>query len=89
MKYVSASEILPERLLREIQNYIQGKSLYIPAPKEGRRKWGQDSGQREFLLKRNAEMRKLFRQGMNVDDLASFYCLSHDSIKKIVYKTEA
>jgi Mor family transcriptional regulator len=37
-------------------------------------------------LNRNAEIRKLFQQGMNVDQLASSYCLSHDSIKKIVYK---
>ncbi|PAD29565.1 CD3324 family protein [Paenibacillus sp. 7523-1] len=89
MKYVSASEVLPEDLLREIQNYIQGKTLYIPAPKGCRKKWGHDSGQREFLLNRNAEIRKLFRQGMNVDQLASSYCLSHDSIKRIVYKTQA
>lgn len=88
MKYVSASEILPEDLIREIQKYIQGKSLYIPAPKGSRREWGKDSGQREFLLKRNAEIRKLFRQGENLDSLASLYCLSHESIKKIVYKRE-
>ncbi|ANY69342.1 hypothetical protein BBD42_24790 [Paenibacillus sp. BIHB 4019] len=89
MKYVSASEILPEKLLHEIQKYIQGKTIYIPAPKGCRKKWGHHSGQREFLLNRNEEIRKHFRQGMNVDQLASSYCLSHDSIKKIVYNTKA
>ncbi|WP_141502956.1 CD3324 family protein [Paenibacillus luteus] len=89
MKYVSASDILPEKLLREIQNYIHGKTLYIPAPKGCRKKWGHESGQREYLLNRNSEILKLFRQGMNVEQLASSYCLSHDSIKKIVYKAKA
>ncbi|WP_405081851.1 hypothetical protein ACI48J_04235 [Paenibacillus chitinolyticus] len=28
MKYISASEILPEDLIHEIQKYIQGKTLY-------------------------------------------------------------
>jgi Mor family transcriptional regulator len=88
MKYVSANEILPEELICEIQKYIQGKTLYIPAPKGCRQKWGNESGQRELLLKRNAEIRKLFRQGENLDHLASQYCLSHESIKKIVYKRE-
>ncbi|MGN7356904.1 CD3324 family protein [Paenibacillus sp. SAF-054] len=89
MKYISADEILPEKLLREVQCYIQGKTLYIPAPKGSRKKWGHDSGQREFLVNRNAEIRKLFQQGENVEKLASSYCLSHDSIKKIVYTKQA
>ncbi|MDR6551795.1 CD3324 family protein [Paenibacillus qinlingensis] len=88
MKYISASEILPEDLIQEIQKYIQGKTLYIPAPKGNRKKWGKDSGQREFLQKRNAEIRQLFQQGENLDRLAYSYCLSHESIKKIVYKRE-
>lgn len=88
MKYISASEILREDLIHEIQKYIQCKTLYIPAPKGYRKKWGKDSGQREFLQKRNAEIRQLFQQGENLDRLACSYCLSHESIKKIVYKRE-
>ncbi len=29
MKYVNAAEILPERLLRELQTYIDGDVLYV------------------------------------------------------------
>ena len=29
-KYLRASDILPEELLREIQRYIEGETLYIP-----------------------------------------------------------
>lgn len=30
MKYVNAAEILPEKLLRELQTYMDGDVLYIP-----------------------------------------------------------
>ena len=88
MKYVSASEILPEYLLHEIQKYVHGSVLYIPSPEGRRKKWGQISGQREYLQKRNLEIKQLFRMGRSIDQLADSYCLSEDSIRKIVYKKE-
>jgi len=30
MKYVNASNILPKKLIAEIQKYVQGETLYIP-----------------------------------------------------------
>lgn len=33
MKYVKATAVLPERLIVEIQKYVQGETLYIPNPK--------------------------------------------------------
>lgn len=30
MTYVKATAILPEKLISEIQKYVQGKTLYIP-----------------------------------------------------------
>lgn len=30
MKYINAAEILPEKLLRELQTYADGELLYIP-----------------------------------------------------------
>lgn len=30
MKYVNAAEILPDKLLKELQGYIDGELLYIP-----------------------------------------------------------
>ncbi|WP_020618958.1 CD3324 family protein [Paenibacillus daejeonensis] len=88
MKYVSASEILPTHLLIEIQKYVQGKVLYVPSPKGERKKWGHLSGQRAYLQKRNAEIKQLFRNGKGIEQLSESYCLSEDTIKKIVYKKE-
>ena len=34
MKYINANVILPEKLIEEIQKYIQGKYIYIPIKKE-------------------------------------------------------
>lgn len=34
MKYINANMILPEKLIEEIQKYIQGKYIYIPKKKK-------------------------------------------------------
>jgi len=47
MKYRNASDILPDELLKEVQKYTSGETLYIPSSKE-RKKWGHGSGARIF-----------------------------------------
>lgn len=88
MKYVSANDILPDKLLREIQKYVQGRAIYIPAPEDCRKKWGQLSGQRDYLRQRNGEIKQAFRQGTSVEQLSLAYWLSEETIRKIVYKKE-
>lgn len=86
MKYQNANSILPDQLLSQIQKYVQGKYLYIPAPEESRKGWGENSGARESLYKRNEEIFKKYKNGFNVDELAEEYFLSIHSIKKIIYE---
>ncbi|BFH62047.1 CD3324 family protein [Paenibacillus azoreducens] len=83
MKYENASDILPEELLKEIQKYAAGKLLYIPA--EEKRAWGEMSGYRNQLQRRNFMIRNKYAHGMTVSELADEYFLSLDSIKKIIY----
>jgi len=85
MKYVNADIIFPEELLSEIQKYIQGGMVYVPKPKGLRKKWGENSGSREILNHRNDKIRKKFFGGDTIDQLSDQFCLSSDSIKKIVY----
>lgn len=85
MKYVNADIILPEDLLREVQKYVQGGMIYIPTPEQSRKKWGESSGGRTYLIQRNDEIRRSFLSGMNIDQLSEQYYLSCHSIKKIVY----
>jgi len=88
MKYKKAEDIFPKSLLEEMQKYIAGGLVYIPSPDGMRKKWGVSSGSRAYLLKRNSEIKSRFRNGMTIDQLTAEFCLSYDSIKKIVYSKQ-
>lgn len=85
MKYVNADIIFPEELLKEIQKYIQGSMVYIPTPEGQRKKWGENSGSRKHLSLRNETIRQQYIGGATIDELSDQFCLSIDSIKKIIY----
>ena len=78
-------DILPKELLFEIQKYIQGKSVYIPKPKDSHKKWGDITQSKNVTSERNDEIRLAFRNGAKIIELSEQYSLSVDSIKKIVY----
>lgn len=84
MKYINAAELLPEKLLREIQMYIDGDVLYIPR-RLAKKEWGSVSGSREFYQKRNAEIQFLFKNGYSIEALSERYGLAHSTLKKIIY----
>ena len=84
MKYENAKDILPESLLAEVQKYAGGKLLYIPVENEPK-SWGEASGYRQKLLKRNVMISNRYKSGATLSELAEEYFLSLDSIKKIVY----
>lgn len=85
MGYVKAETILPDNLIKEIQKYIQGEYIYIPSPPNTRKKWGENSGNREYIRSRNEDICKKYRSGCKIKDLAKEYFLSIESIKRIVY----
>lgn len=83
MKYENAKDIFPERLLKQIQKYAAGKLVYIPS--NDKKDWGESTGYRDYLLKRNQDIRLKFRNGVTIDQLSEEYCLSYETIRKIVY----
>ncbi len=85
MRYVKAETILPDNLVREIQKYIQGEYLYIPSQPEKRKKWGENSGSREYIRSRNEAIRSKYKSGYAIMNLAEEFFLSVESIKKIIY----
>lgn len=87
MKYENGNEILPTDLLKEVQKYAAGKLLYIPKPDE-RKSWGELSGYRDKLQKRNILMKNQYKQGATLAQLAEEYYLSIDTVKKIVYRKQ-
>ena len=85
MKYRNASEILPDKLLREIQKYTSGEAIYIPQVKE-RQKWGEGSGARRYYEERNEKIFKKFKIGVSMEELAEDFNLSVETRRKIIYK---
>ena len=86
MKYWRADDLLPAQLIQELQQYVKGGYLYIPTPQGTRRGWGEVSGSREDLARRNEQIRQRFALGQTIEALAEDYYLSVYTIRKIVYR---
>ncbi|OZQ69785.1 hypothetical protein CA600_01990 [Paenibacillus sp. VTT E-133280] len=71
--------------MKLIKSIINGGMVYVSKPEELHIKWGEKSGSRKYLKSRNIEICLRFAAGATVDQLSGEYCLSKDSIKKIVY----
>ena len=86
MKYINANEILPASLVEELQNYVQAEYLYVPAKKNQHKSWGELSGYRKALSKRNEVVKAQYRAGVKIEVLAKQYHLSVYTIRKIIYR---
>lgn len=86
MKYINAKDILPDALVKELQRYIQGGYLYVPADQAQQKRWGEVSGYRQELQQRNRQIVEAFRNGASIDELAEKYFLSVSAIRKIIYQ---
>lgn len=84
MKYENGKDILPEKLLKQIQKYAAGKVIYIPTG-DTKRTWGETSGYKRYIAQRNRDIKAKFKSGADIETLAEEYYLSVESIKKIVY----
>lgn len=88
MKYVNAQNILPEEVLKLLQEYAEGELLYVPKRPQNFKQWGEVSGGREKLQERNEMICVAFQGGASLRELADEYCLSEDAVKKIVYSKD-
>ncbi len=86
MKYINANEILPDVLVEELQKYVQAGYIYIPAKSEQHRSWGELSGYRRELERRNKAILAEYHRGVTVGELADRYYLSVYAIRKIIYQ---
>jgi Mor family transcriptional regulator len=85
MRYKNASDFLPDDLLKEVQKYAAGQTLYFPKDTE-RTKWGEASGARLFFQQRTEEIRQKYLQKVSIERLADEYCLSEETVRKIVFR---
>ncbi len=84
MKYINAADVLPEKLLKELQTYVKGDLLYVPCDLV-QKGWGEKSGSRSYYLKRNSEIKKKYREGNSISQISDLYGLAFDTVKKIIY----
>ncbi len=83
--YRNARHILPMEVLQLVQEYVDGVEIYIPRKGENRCAWGERTGTREDLRRRNQDIQSLYRRGTSIDELMEQYHLGYDSIRKIIY----
>ena len=84
MSYIKAEDILPEELLRKIQEYIDGVYIYIPRKPGTRHSWGQETPYKAELMARNEHIRNDYAAGISVTALSREYHLSEKSIRRIL-----
>lgn len=89
MSYKKATDILPERVLLEIQNYVDGEYIYIPRKDSNRKNWGEISNIKEELANRNIQIYDDFLQGVSKKDLSYKYHLTEKTLQKIISKIKA
>ena len=86
MSYIKAEEILPEALIRRIQEYVDGVYIYIPRKPGTRQAWGQKTDYRAELKVRNDRIRNDYAAGETITMLSRRYHLSEKSIRRILQK---
>ena len=88
MKYKKEQDILPQYMIDDLQQYIEGGYLYIPKKEENKKSWGENTNTKKELNKRNKEIAKKRRNGKSIQDLAKEYFLTEYSIRRIIKKVD-
>ena len=84
MSYIKAQEILPEELIRQIQEHADGIYIYIPRKPATRHAWGQETEYKAELQARNESIRGDHAAGTGVVVLSQRYHLTEKSIRRIL-----
>ena len=85
MSYISAEDVLPKELIEIIQQYVSGKSLYIPCKEK--KAWGSESKTKQYYITRNHDICVKHKNGVGVKVLSKEYSLSIKSIQRIIRTT--
>ena len=82
MSYIRAEEVLPKELIETIQQYVNGKAIYIPSIKKD--PWGSHTDTKQFLKERNRQIYEKYLAGESIEELADSFALSVKSIQRII-----
>ena len=84
MGYTNATEVLPKNLLEAVQQFIDGKCVYIPRRDDRKMAWGERTQTRANIRARNREIHARHARGTGVRELAAEFYLSPKTIAKIL-----
>ena len=84
MSYASARDILPENILKIIQQSVDGECIYIPKKEENKIAWGELTQSKNEISNRNASIYRDHLSGIPIQNLSERYYLSPKSIQRIV-----
>ena len=82
MSYVRADQILPTELLAIIQQYVDGKLLYIPCKEK--QEWGSGTSAKKYFCDRNKRIYDAYLTGISLIELSRSFSLSEKSIQRIL-----
>ncbi len=75
---------MPKELIEQIQQYVDGKVIYIPKKQENKKQWGENTNTKKFLEDRNCRICEDYNNGMDIRQLAEKYFLVEKSIQRII-----
>ncbi len=84
MSYIKAENVLPRELIETIQQYVDGKLIYIPCKEK--QEWGSTTSAKAFFRERNERIYEAYKSGMGLQELAHSFSLSEKSIQRILRK---
>ena len=82
MSYIKAESVLPRELIETIQQYVNGKLIYIQCKEK--QEWGSATSARKFFRERNERIYETYKGGMGLRELALIFSLSEKSIQRIL-----
>ena len=82
MSYIKADQVLPKELIEAIQQYIDGKSIYIPSKQK--QAWGNGTSSKAFFQERNRRIYDAWLSGVSQKELSLRFALSEKSIQRIL-----
>ena len=85
MSYISAEDVLPKELIETIQQYVSGKSIYIPCKEK--KVWGSQTKTKQYYKVRNQEICMNHKNGVSAKTLATIYSLSEKHVQRILRTT--
>ena len=75
-----------ENMIKEIQKYVDGHSIYVPKKPDSRKNWGENTETLSFLEKRNEQIYSEYLEGCSITLLSEKYYSAEKSIQRIIRK---